>query len=98
MDYDRSGRLDHLALYRPGVGTIWILKNSAGAFAPVYQGGGIGGYNLNSAVDHAMTLDYDGSGKFDHLVLYRPGTSKIAIVQSSAGTFAPIYAAWEHTP
>lgn len=26
FDYDSSGKLDHLALYRPGTGTIWILK------------------------------------------------------------------------
>jgi hypothetical protein len=27
FDYDHSGKLDHLVLYRPGTGTIWILKN-----------------------------------------------------------------------
>ncbi|WP_157634328.1 hypothetical protein, partial [Burkholderia ubonensis] len=37
FDYDSSGKLDHLALYRPGTGTIWILKNTQGAFAPVYH-------------------------------------------------------------
>jgi hypothetical protein len=26
FDYDRSDKLDHLALYRPGTGTIWILR------------------------------------------------------------------------
>jgi hypothetical protein len=36
FDYDSSGRLDHLVLYRPGTGTMWILKNSGGQFAPVY--------------------------------------------------------------
>lgn len=26
FDYDHSGKLDHLVLYRPGEGTIWILN------------------------------------------------------------------------
>jgi len=26
FDFDSSGKLDHLALYRPGTGTMWILK------------------------------------------------------------------------
>ena len=26
FDYDSSGRADHVTLYRPGTGTIWILR------------------------------------------------------------------------
>jgi hypothetical protein len=26
FDYDHSGKLDHLVFYRPGTGTMWILK------------------------------------------------------------------------
>ena len=98
FDYDGSGKLDHLALYRPGTDTIWIAQNNAGSFTPVYQGGGIGGYKLSSPADQALALDYDGSGRLDHLVLYRPGTSKIFILQNSAGTFDASFAAWDHTP
>jgi hypothetical protein len=62
LDYDSSGKLDHLALYRPGTGTIWILKNTGGAFAPVYHqgdpGNGIGGYDLKSPADRAFAFDY----------------------------------------
>jgi hypothetical protein len=98
FDYDGSGKLDHLVVYRPGTGTIWILKNSAGAFAPLYQQGdpgiGIGGYNLKSTADRAFAFDYDGGGKLDHLVLYRPGKSTISILRDSAGAFAATYAAW----
>ena len=41
-DYDGTGKLDHLACYRPGTGTIWILKKPGGsdspdAFSTVYQ-------------------------------------------------------------
>ena len=74
-----AGKLDHLVLYRPNTGTIWILKkNNDGNFSPVYPEGdpghGIGGYDLRSPADRVFAFDYDGSGKLDHLVLYRPNT------------------------
>ncbi len=85
FDYDGSGKLDHLALYRPGTGTIWILKNSGGSFTPVYAqgdpGSGIGGFDLKSPADRAFAFDYDGSGKLDHLALYRPATGTIWILE-----------------
>jgi hypothetical protein len=95
FDYDHSGRLDYLALYRPGTGTIWILKNTNGVFTPVYKqgdpGSGIGGYDLKSAADRAFAFDYDRSGKMDHLTLYRPGTGTIWILKNTNGSFAPVY-------
>jgi hypothetical protein len=96
FDYDSSGKLDHLALYRPGTGTIWILQNAGGTFSAVYAqgdpGNGIGGYDLKSSLDRAFAFDYDSSGKLDHLVLYRPGTGTIWILRNSAGAFTPVYA------
>jgi hypothetical protein len=95
FDYDSSGKLDHLVLYRPGTGTIWILKNSGGAFSPVYQmgapGSGIGGYDLADPADQAFAFDYDITGKLDHLVLYRPGHNTIWILRNNAGTFEAVY-------
>ncbi len=99
FDYASSGRLDHLALYRPGTGTFWILKNTAGNFAPVYAqgdpGNGIGGYDLKSAADRAFAFDYDGSGRSDHLVLYRPGSGAIFILKNVGaqyvGQFIQVY-------
>jgi hypothetical protein len=95
FDYDSSGRLDHLTLYRPGTGTIWILKNSSGVFSPVYRqgdpGNGIGGYDLKSPADRVFAFDYDSSGKLDHLVLYRPGTGTMWILKNSGGVFSPVY-------
>jgi hypothetical protein len=26
FDYEHTGKLDYLALYRPGTGTFWLLK------------------------------------------------------------------------
>jgi len=41
FDYGGTGKLDHLVCYRPGTGTIWVLKkvsdnDSPDAFVPVY--------------------------------------------------------------
>jgi hypothetical protein len=96
FDYNSSGKLDHLALYRPGTGTIWILKNTGGVFSAVYAqgdpGNGIGGYDLKSSADQVFAYDYDGSGKLDHLVLYRPGTGTVWILKNSGGAFSAVYA------
>ena len=47
FDYDSSGKNDHLVLYRPGTGTVWIVKNDHGTFSPVSQSSsGIGSYNV----------------------------------------------------
>ena len=96
FDYNSSGKLDHLALYRPGTGTIWILKRTGSTFAPVYAqgdpGAGIGGYDLLSTKDRAFAFDYNSSGKLDHLALYRPGTGTIWILKRTGSTFAPVYA------
>ena len=96
FDYDGSGRLDHLAFYRPGTGTIWILSNRGGQFSPVYAqgdpGDGIGGYDLKSPADLAFAFDYEGSGKLDHLVLYRPGTGTIWILHHDGVQFSSVYA------
>jgi hypothetical protein len=96
FDYDHSGKLDHLVLYRPGHGAIFILKNTGGKFSPVYAqahgGNGIGQWDLQSSADQAFAVDYDHSGKLDHLVLYRPGHGAIFILKNSGGKFTPIYA------
>ena len=80
FDYDGSGKLDHLVLYRPGMDHgMWIFKKVAGQIRGVYQSRskkGIGGYDFKSEADRAFAFDYDGSGKLDHLALYRPGESR----------------------
>ncbi|MGO4599993.1 PASTA domain-containing protein [Terrabacter sp. 2RAF25] len=98
FDYDGSGKLDHLVLYRPGAGTIWILKNSQGQFSAVMAEGapghGIGGYDLADPRDQVFAFDYDGSGKLDHLVLYRPGTGIVWALRNAAQHWGPVYETW----
>ncbi|MCJ1463856.1 hypothetical protein MMC07_002465 [Pseudocyphellaria aurata] len=100
FDYDHSGKNDHLVLTRPGTGTVWILKNTAGTFAPVYQQGdpvrdiggqGIGGFDLKSPADKRFAFDYDHSGKLDHLCFYRPGTGIFSIVKHTNGNFSSVF-------
>lgn len=61
------------------------LYYAADSFAPVFHqgdpGSGIGGYDLRSAADRAFAFDYDGTGKLDHLALYRPGTGTFWILE-----------------
>jgi hypothetical protein len=96
FDYDSSGKMDHLVFYRPGTGAIYILKNAGdGTFNAVFAqgepGAGIGGYDLSSSADRGFAYDYDGTGKMDHLVFYRPGTSTISILKNIGGVFSPVY-------
>src|SRR6266853_1973513 len=92
------GKLDNIALYRPGFGTFWILlKRNGSTFTAVFAEGspgiGIGGYDLQSAADRAFAFDYDGMGKLDHIALYRPGDGTFSILLKRNGsTFTAVFA------
>jgi hypothetical protein len=87
-DYEATGKLDHIVLYRPGNGMIWIIKKiSSGPkddFAAVLSEGdpgvGIGDYDLRSPTDLVFAFDADSKGILQDLVLYRPGTGKISVL------------------
>lgn len=55
------------------------------------MGLGIGGYTLNSKADKAFALDYDSSGKLDHIVVYRPGQGAIYILKNSGLVFSAVF-------
>lgn len=99
FDFDSSGKQDHIALYRPGIGIFRILKNDGGTFGTAYDGGnaGIGGYDLASPDDRAFAFDYDHSGKLDHLVLYRPGNGILRILKHTGGAFVQVPAGIANT-
>ncbi|MGB6577733.1 MAG: pentapeptide repeat-containing protein [Streptosporangiaceae bacterium] len=91
-DYGGSGRLDHLVCYRPGpgLGRVWIVrKNADGTFTQVYGQQGIGGYDMADPADRIIAYDYDGSGRLDYLVCYRPGSGAIFIVKKLNDTDSP---------
>ncbi|MGR6918731.1 S1 family peptidase [[Actinomadura] parvosata] len=94
FDYEHSGKLDHLLLYRPGTESAWVLGRGAGnTFRTVFHTStGIGGYDLKSRMDRIIAFDYEGSGKLDHLLLYRPGTGTAWILEHGEGdTFAAVF-------
>jgi hypothetical protein len=97
-DYESSGNLDHVVLYRPGKGICWIMKHTAGdTFRPVWRSnspgstGGIGGFDMSDERDKLFAYDFDGTGKQDHIVCYRPGTGTVWILHNYGGTFIPAY-------
>ncbi len=53
-------------------------------------GTGIAGYDLAEPADRIFAFDYNGSGKLDHLVLYRPGFGTIWILRNNNGTFSRV--------
>jgi hypothetical protein len=75
--------------YRPGDGACYILKNAGGTFVPVYgQGGGGTGLAVMTSLgdnrDLGFAFDYDGSGKLDPLVFYRPGDGTCWVLRNMA--------------
>ena len=118
FDYEGTGKLDHIVLYRPGTGIVWVVgrkKDASGkpvnppVFERLYPAAsegpdpktrGIGGYDLTSEVDRALAFDYQGTGKLDHIVLYRPGQTNICWIvgrKGASSTFESVYRAW-HDP
>jgi hypothetical protein len=84
FDYGGTGKLDHLLLYRPGTGTVWILERSSSGFSAVYAEGspgqGIGGYDLGDPADRIIPFDYGGTGKLKEVVAYRPEAGMLSIL------------------
>jgi uncharacterized protein YjbI with pentapeptide repeats len=85
-DYNAAGHPDHLLCYRPGTGMVSIIEEKpetpgSVTFSKVFDStSGIGGYNLASPADQIIAYDYEGAGKPEHLVCYRPGGTTICII------------------
>ena len=89
FDYNGSGLNDHLLAYRPGTGTVSVLSNTTGSFAPVFMSStGIGGWPLSGTSDILVPFDYYGVGSADHLIAYTPGTGKVSILENLGGVFS----------
>ena len=99
FDFDSSGKLDHLVFYCPGEQIVYIFKsNGDRTFTQRYPtqaspvGTGIGGYNLASSSDQGFAYDYEGTGKLNYLVFFRPTQGAISIIKGNGdGTFSAVY-------
>jgi len=86
-DWAHTGRRNHIALYRPGTGTFWVVaRDGDDGWKPVFHkgdpGDGVGGFDLMSYDDKVFAFDYGGEGKMVHLVVYRKnGTGTIWILK-----------------
>jgi hypothetical protein len=84
FDYSGEGFLDHVVVYRPGSGRIWILKVSSDNFHYEEKWAsqkGIGGFELTDPRDLGLAFDYERRGRLDHLLFYRPGTGIVCIIK-----------------
>jgi uncharacterized protein YjbI with pentapeptide repeats len=93
FDWSGDGKLDYLFCARPGTGLVTILaRDSATTFSSVWSSTtGIGKWDLMSANDQLVAYDYTGTGSLDHLVVYRPGSGGITIVERRNDTFVSVY-------
>lgn len=96
FDFERSGKQDHLLMYRPGSNIVIISRWDAGdprdpaddRYVEVFRSTqGIGGAALTGTADRIVPFDYDHDGFMDDLAVYRPGTERrLTIVTHGGGT------------
>jgi hypothetical protein len=94
FDYDHTGKLDTLLVYRPGQKIVFMVKHTDGnTFSTVWSSfTGLPGFDLGNTRDLVTPYDYDYTGKADHLVFYRPGNRLVVIYRHGAGTsFTAVY-------
>lgn len=90
-DYSSNGLTNNVVCYRPGNGICWMFTGypQFGGYGQVVYNAtnGIGSgstfYDLSSVNDKVFAYDYDGTGKIDHLVAYRPGSGIIWIFNNA---------------
>jgi hypothetical protein len=93
FDYG-NGYVNHVVVYRPGTGKIWILGLSSDGFhyEEKWQSqNGIAGFELLDQRDLGLAFDYEATGRLDHLVFYRPGTGIVRIIKKEGNEFRSVY-------
>jgi hypothetical protein len=94
FDANGSGHEDHLLVYVPGYGTVYLLKYlGAGVWhldwpSSLTYTGGIGSYNLTDESDQIIAYDY-GSGVKNALLAYRPGEGDVQVITNTGTGDAP---------
>lgn len=92
FDYTGKGRRDHLVCYRPGEGTLWVLRRAGTGYESVYRSDpkvGVGGFKLSHNEDRVLAYNQNGPGYPDNLVCYRPGSGALTTLRVRDGSFVP---------
>jgi len=85
-DYYSNGQTNNMVCYRPGGGVCYMFTGYAQQLVYKHTNGiGAGStyFDLSNSNDKVFAYDYDGTGKIDHLVAYRPGGKAIWIFNNS---------------
>jgi hypothetical protein len=86
-DYGSTGTKQQVLIYRPGYGIAWMFDqmdlNTNNIRFLSYSGLGTPNYNLLSTNDKAFAYDFSGTGKIDHLFIYRPGSNLVYIYNNA---------------
>ncbi|TDW96541.1 hypothetical protein [Dinghuibacter silviterrae] len=91
-----NGHEDHLLLYIPGRGILYLLQyNGNGEWEEDWHSTtGIGGYDLAGATKTDKIIAYDyGSGYKNALICYRPGNGYCWVIENTNVVTAPIWTA-----
>lgn len=80
----------------PSPFTFTIPKTSALTYR--LTGGTPGIFDFKSNIDQMIAFDWDGFGKRDHLVVYRPGQGLVIVVKPVNGAFTTVFKSSEGLP
>jgi hypothetical protein len=79
-DYFGNGMTNNIVCYRPGGGACYMMDGfTTNGYGNIdyHASNGIGSgttfFDLSNGNDKVFAYDFDGTGKIDHLVCYRPG-------------------------
>lgn len=97
-DATGNGHDDHLLVYVPGRGILYLIHWANGQWVEDWSSAsGIGGYNLTNAYDKIITYDY-GAGVRNYLILYRPGGGITWVMHNNSTPSNPNPSTWTWTP
>ena len=86
LDYNGDGK-DEVMCFRPGRSVFFLYRsNGTATFQKMIDArSGFGGFDLKSANDNAIALDYNKDGK-DDIGFYRPGSKVFFLLKSNGNT------------
>lgn len=96
-DANGTGHEDHLLIYIPGHGILYLIHYLAGGIWQLdwQSTSGIGGYDLagGNKADKIISYDY-GAGVKNYLICYRPGNKFVWIMKNNSTASNPNPSSW----